>query len=177
MNRNQNSTGNIGVSSSYLKRRIPTIQLEVAKMNPTTKTGTQLTLNSKALIGTLLFRLLFGGYLMGMDQYSFNDIDSALTVLVIYGLIAIFAIMFLLGKRRGLLGIIGLDIIFITLQVGFTIATLTQTVDPGLHNAINNWWATLLMLLFSLLTLVFAIKTYREKEPPNCSLNCKVNNT
>jgi hypothetical protein len=125
----------------------------------------ELTWNSKALFTTLLFRLLFGGYLIAMDQYNFTDVDSALTVLFIYGLIGVFAALFLFGKRRGLIGIMTLDVIFITLQVVFTIATLSQTVDAGLHNVLNNWWATLLMYGFSFLTLIFAIRTYREKEP------------
>ena len=122
----------------------------------------ELTWNGKALVVTLFFRLLFGGYLIGLDQYHFNDVESALTVLLIYGLIAIFAALFLSGIKRGLIGIIGLDIIFITLQSIFTIATLAQIADAGLHDPLANWWATLLMYLFSLLTLIFAIKTYRN---------------
>ena len=122
----------------------------------------KLTGSGKALVVTLFFRLLFGGYLMGMDQYLFNDVESALTVLLIYGLIAIFATLFLLGKRRGLIGIIGLDIVFIILQSIFIIATLGQIADAGLHDPLANWWATLLMYLFSLLTLIFAIRAYRE---------------
>ena len=47
----------------------------------------ELTWNGKALVVTLLFRLLFGGYVVGMDQYHFNDLESAWTVLVIYALI------------------------------------------------------------------------------------------
>ena len=122
----------------------------------------KLTGSGKALVVTLFFRLLFGGYLMGMDQYLFNDVESALTVLLIYGLIAIFATLFLLGKRRGLIGIIGLDIVFIILQSIFIIATLGQIADAGLHDPLSNWWATVLMYLFSLLTLTFAIRAYRE---------------
>ena len=122
----------------------------------------ELTCSGKALVGTLLFRSIFGGYLIGMDQYRFNDVESALTVLLIYGLIDIFAILFLLGKRYGLLGIIGLDVVFIVIQSVFTIAALSQMTDPGLHDPVTNWWATLLMFLFSLLTLIFAFKTYRE---------------
>ncbi len=123
-----------------------------------------LTLSGKALILTLLFRLLFGGYIVGMDQYAFNDFESALTVLLIYGLLGIFAALFLLGnKKSGLLGIIGLDAVFITLQVVFTAASLSKSIDAGLHDPVSNWWATLLMVLFSLLTLVIATKTYREK--------------
>jgi hypothetical protein len=124
---------------------------------------TGLTGNGKALVATLLFRLLFGGYLIGLDQYHFNDIESALTVLLIYGLVGIFAGLFLLGKRYGILGIISLDVIFIILQSVFTIVALGQIADAGLHDPIANWWATLLMYLFSILTLIFAIKIYREK--------------
>jgi len=122
----------------------------------------KLTWSGKALVVTLFFRLLFGGYLAGMDQYSFNDVESALSVLLIYGLIGIFATLFLLGKRYGLKGIIGLDFIFIIIQSVFTIVTLRQIVDPGLHDPLVNWWATLLMYLFSLLTIIFSIRAYRE---------------
>ena len=122
----------------------------------------KLTWSGKALVVTLLFRLLFGGYLAGMDQYSFNDVESALSVLLIYGLIGIFATLFLLGKRYGLKGIIGIDIIFVILQSVFTIVTLSQIVDPGLHDPLVNWWATLLMYLFSLLTIIFSLRAYRE---------------
>jgi hypothetical protein len=121
-----------------------------------------LTKISKALVVTLLFRLLFGGYLIGMDQYRFNDVESALTVLLIYGLIGIFATMFILGTRYGLLGLIGLDAIFIVLQSVFTILTFSQIVDPGLHDPLVNWWATLLMYLFSLLTITFSLRANRE---------------
>ena len=122
----------------------------------------RLTGSGKALVVTLLFRLLFGGYLAGMDQYSFNDVESALTVLLVYGLIGIFVTLFLLGKRYGLKGIIGLDVIFIIIQSVFTIVALSQIVDPGLHDPLVNWWATLLMYLFSLLTIILSIRAYRE---------------
>ena len=122
----------------------------------------QLTWSSKALVVTLFFRLLFGGYLIGMDQYLFNDAESALTVLLIYGLIAVFAVLFLFGKRYGVMGIIGLDVVFIILQSVFIVATLGQIADAGLHDPLANWWATLLMYMFSVLTLTFAIKIYKE---------------
>jgi hypothetical protein len=125
----------------------------------------ELTWSGRALVVTLLFRMLFGGYLIGMDQYRFDDVDSASTVLLIYGLVGIFAILFLLGRRYGLLGMMGLDVIFIVLQSVFTIAALDGTVDAGLHDPVTNWWATLLMFLFSLLTLMFAFKIYRETRP------------
>ena len=118
--------------------------------------------SGKALAVTLLFRLLFGGYIAGMDQYHFTDVESALTVLLIYGLIGVFAALFLLGKRIGLIGVIGLDVVFISLQVIFTIATLSHVTDAGLHDPLANCWATLLMYLFSLLTLIFAIRVYKE---------------
>ena len=122
----------------------------------------ELTWSGKALVVTSFFRLLFGGYLIGMDQYRFNDIESALTVLLVYGLIGIFATLFLLGKRYGLIGIIGLTVIFIILESVFTIITSSQIVDAGLHDPLANWWIMLLMYLLSLLTLIFAIKIYRE---------------
>jgi|GEM_PF-1823731 len=123
-----------------------------------------LTWSGKALVVTLFFRLLFGGYLIGMDQYRVNDVESALTVLLIYGLIALFATLFISGTRYGLLGIIGLDAIFIVLQAVFTILSLSQILDPGLHDPMVNWWATLLMFLFSLLTFMFSIRIYREPQ-------------
>src|SRR5512133_3045366 len=92
------------------------------------------TWSGKGLVVTLLFRLLFGGYLIGMDQYRFNDVESALTVLLIYGLIGLIATRFICGKRDGLLGLIGLDAIFIVLQSVFTMLTLSQIVNPGLHD-------------------------------------------
>ena len=121
-----------------------------------------LTRSGKALVVTLLFRLLFGGYLIGMDQYRFNDVESALTVLLTYGLFGIFAALFLLGKRYGLIGVMGLEVIFIIVQSIFLIVTVGQIVDAGLHDPLVNWWVTLLMYLFSLLTLIFSIRVYRE---------------
>jgi hypothetical protein len=122
----------------------------------------ELKWNAKALMVTLLFRLLFGGYVVSMDQYLFNDIDSALTVLIIYLLIGIFATLFLMGKRYGLLGIMGLESIFIILNSVFIVLTLGQIADPGMHDPLSNWWATVLRYLFSLLTLTLAFKVYRE---------------
>ena len=73
----------------------------------------ELTWNVKALFVTLMFRLLFGGYVVAMDQYQFNDLDSAMTVVMIYALIAVFASLFLFGKKVGLVGIIALEAIFL----------------------------------------------------------------
>ena len=35
-----------------------------------------LTSSGKALVVTQLFRLLFGGYLIGLDQYHYNDLET-----------------------------------------------------------------------------------------------------
>lgn len=125
----------------------------------------ELTWSGKALVVTLLFRLLFGGYLIGTDLYNYHDAGSALTVLLIYGLIGIFATLYISGKKYGLIGIIALDVVFIISQSVFTFVTLSQMVDAGLHDPLANWWAALLMCLLSLLTLTFAIITYRESRP------------
>jgi hypothetical protein len=121
----------------------------------------ELTRSGKALVVTLFFRLLFGGYLIGTDLYNYHDADSALTVLLIYGLIGIFAALFISGKKYGLMGIIALDVVFIVSQSVFTVLALSQMVDAGLHDPIANWWTALLMYLFSLLTLIFATEIYR----------------
>jgi hypothetical protein len=134
----------------------------------------EFTWNGKALVVTLLFQLLFGGYLIGMDLYNYHDAESAFTVLLIYGLIGIFATLFISGKKYGLIGIIGLDVIFIISQSVFTFITLSQMVDAGLHDPLANWWAALMMYMFSLLTLRFAIKTYRESRPSSHILRSTV---
>ena len=121
-----------------------------------------LSRNGKALIVTMLFFLLFGGYLIGLDLYHFNDVESALTVLFIYVLFGIFTTLFLFGKRHGLFGLMALDIIFIILQTIFVIISLSQITNVGLHNPLANWWATLFMYLFSLLTLMFSVRVYKE---------------
>lgn len=122
----------------------------------------QLTWNSKALLATLLFRLLFGGYVVAMDQYSFNDTESAITVVVIYALIATFATLFLFGQRIGLLGLIGLETVFLALNSVFLVLSLAQITDPGLHSPLDNWWATILRYGFSVFTLVWSVKAYKE---------------
>jgi hypothetical protein len=122
-----------------------------------------LTGNGVALVVTQLFRLLFGGFLIGKDLYDFLDPESALTVLLIYVLIGIFAALFLLGKRHGVTGLMVLSVVLIIMQSIYIVVYLAQTtIDPSLHDPFANWWATLLNYLFPLLTLVFAIKVNRE---------------
>ncbi|NOR39298.1 MAG: hypothetical protein GQ580_06910 [Candidatus Thorarchaeota archaeon] len=123
----------------------------------------RLTGNGIALVVTQLFRLLFGGFLIGKDLYDFLDPESALTVLVIYVLIGILTTLFLLGKRYGVTGLIVLSVVLIIMQSIYIIAFFSQTtIDPSWHDPVANWWATVLNFLFPLLTLVFAIKVYRE---------------
>ena len=118
-----------------------------------------------ALVVTQLFRLLFGGYLIGLDQFHYTDLESAYSVLFIYVLIGIFTTLYLLGKRKsGLLGLIALSVILIVMQSLYIIIYFsTPTPDPSWHNPLFQWWATVSNFLFPLLTLGFAIKVYRGK--------------
>jgi len=122
----------------------------------------ELTRNGKVVVVTSLFRMIFGGYLIGNDLYRFNDANSALEVLLIYGVISLFATLFIVGKKYGLLGLIGMDILFIGSQIVFTILSVSKLVDPGLHDPLTNWWSLLLMFSFSLLTLIFSLRAFRE---------------
>ena len=125
----------------------------------------ELTRNGKVVVVTSLFRMIFGGYLIGNDLYRFNDANSALQVLLIYGVIGLFAALFIVSKRHGrfgLLGLIGWDALFIGAQFVFTFLSITKLTDPGLHDPLTNWWSLLLMFSFSLLTLIFSLRAYRE---------------
>lgn len=122
----------------------------------------KLTSSGKALIVTMLFQLLFGGYLTAKDFYAYDDIGSALTVLVIYGLLGVFTSMFLFGKRLGLAGVLWLSTILIIFHTVFFIISLGP-VNAGVHDPLANWWATLLRYPFFLLTLIFSIRIYRER--------------
>ena len=122
----------------------------------------ELSGSGKALVVTLLFRLLFGGYLIGKDQYYYNDIESALTVLLLNVLLGIFATLFLVGKKHGLIGIMGLSAFIIISQSIFLIVTLGQTTDVQVHEPVANWWAIMLYYISSLLTLMFSLRVYRE---------------
>ena len=123
-----------------------------------------LTGSGKALVVTMLFQLLFGGYLTAQDYYAYNDTGSALTVLGIYGLLGVFTAMFLFGKRLGLAGILWLSTILITFHTVFIIISFGP-VDAGSHDPTANLWATLLRYPFFLLTLIFCIRIYRERRP------------
>ena len=122
----------------------------------------KLTSNGKALVITMLFQLLFGGYLAAKDFYAYDDAGSALTVLVIYVLLGVFTAVFLFGKRLGLAGILWLSTILITFHTVFIIMSF-GAVDAGLHDPMANWWSTLLRYPFFLLTLIFSIRIYGER--------------
>ena len=124
-----------------------------------------LSRNGKALVIIVLFNLSFGGFLVWMDLYRFNDAGSATTVLIIYVLTALFAALFLSGKPIGLKALIGLEVFFIIMQTIFVVASLSQVADAGLHNPVDNWWTAILQYLFNALTLIFAVRTYKELAP------------
>ena len=122
----------------------------------------ELTWNGKALLATLLFRLLFGGYIVAMDQYSFNDPESAVTVAVTYALIAALAVLFLFGQKIGIMGLLGFEAVYFVINLVFLVMSLGQVIDPGMHSPTDNVWTTILRFVFSGLTLVLSFKTYKE---------------
>lgn len=123
----------------------------------------KLTGSGKALVVTMLFQSIFGGYLAGKDLYDYNDPGSALTVLAIYILLGVFTAWFLFGKRVGFSGILGLSTILIIFHTVFIFITFFGQVDAGLHDPLKNWWATLLRYPFFLLTLIFSLRIRRER--------------
>jgi hypothetical protein len=121
----------------------------------------KLTSSGKALVVTMLFQLLFGGYLAAKDFYAYEDATSTLTVLIIYLLLGVFTAMFLFGKRLGLVGILWQSTILIIFHSVFIFIS-AGPLDAGVHDPLANWWATLLRYPFFLLTLIFYIKVSRE---------------
>ena len=123
----------------------------------------RLSRNGITLVVILMFCLLLGGYFIGMDLYHYNDPDSAMSVLVLYSLMGIFGALFLLGKRYGLVGLMGLSVFLMVAQVIYVIMFIAQTAtEPGWHDPSANWFVTGLDILFSLLVLVFSFKVYKE---------------
>ena len=124
------------------------------------KQAEALTSSGIALVVTQLFRMIFGGYLIGLDQFHYNDVESALSVLVIYVIIGIFTALFLMGKRKsGLVGLIALSAFLIVMQSIYIVMFFSQTtIDPSWHDPVANWWASVLYYVFSTLTIVYAIK-------------------
>jgi hypothetical protein len=122
----------------------------------------ELKKNGKILIVITLFRLLFGGYLVGNDLYLFSDAESTLQVLIIYALIGLLATLVIAGKRFALFCLIGLDILFLIAQLTFTILSLSNLLDPGLNDPLTNWWSSILMVFLSLKSLIISFKAIRE---------------
>jgi hypothetical protein len=116
----------------------------------------------RIVLATSLFRLLYGGYLIGSDLYRFDDGNSALQVLFIYTLIGLFTTLFISGKKSGLFCLIVLDVLFIIAQATFMILSMSKLIDPGLHDPLTNWWSMSLMVFFSLISLIFSLKTIKE---------------
>ncbi len=97
-----------------------------------------------------------------MDQYLFNDTDSALTVIGIYGLTGLFFSLYLFGKRLGLKALMGLEAIMLGMNLLYTVGSVTQMFDPGLHDPLSSTWLTLTQILFSALTLFLTIKVSND---------------
>ena len=123
-----------------------------------------LTRSGIALVVTQLFRLLFGGYLIGFDMYYYNDLESAVSVFLIYVIVGILTTLFLLNKKKpGLIGLIALSVVLIIMQSLYIMVYFsTPTPDPSWHNPIPSWWATVSNYAFPILTLVFAMKVIKE---------------
>ena len=119
-----------------------------------------------ALVVTQLFRMLFGGYLAGLDQFYYNDLESVWTVFGTYVLIGILTALFLVGRRRpGLLGLIALSVILVIMESLYIFIYVTAPVpDPSWHDPFASWWALVSNYAFPLLTLLLALRVYREKQ-------------
>ncbi|MFX1482166.1 MAG: hypothetical protein ACFFCP_03150 [Promethearchaeota archaeon] len=123
-----------------------------------------LTTSAIVLVVIQLFRLLFGGYLIGLDQFHYNDPESAISVFLIYAVVGILTALFLKGRRKiGLFGLIALSVILLIMESVYVVVYVSQaTPDPSWHSPFAIWWATVSNFLFPLLTLAFAFKVYRE---------------
>ena len=123
-----------------------------------------LTSNGIFLVVTQLFRLLFGGYLAGLDQFHYNDLESAWTVFLIYIIIGILTALFLWGRKKpGLVGLIALSVLLLLMESVYMIVYFAAPIpDPSWHDPTAILWATGANYLFPLLTLFLAIKVYRE---------------
>jgi hypothetical protein len=140
---------------------------EVERMNDLDhKQLTVLTNNGIALVAIQFVRILLGGYTIGLDQFHYADLDSALTVLVLYGVITILTIFFLLGRRKiAIYGLIGISAFFFVMESIYMIVYFTQTtIDPSFHDPLFLPWLTALKFVLPLLTIVFAILVNREAQ-------------
>lgn len=98
-----------------------------------------------------------------MDLYYYNDPESAISVLALYGLMGIFGVLFLSGRRYGLLGLMILSGFLLIAELVYVAMFLTQTSNgSGWHDPSANCVTTIADSLFSLLILVFSFKVYKE---------------
>ena len=132
-------------------------------MNDTTQME-GLTISGIALVVVQLFRLLFGGYLIGYDLYHYIDLESALSVLLIYVIISVLTALFLIGKKKaGLVGLIVLSVLLLLMETVYMIVYFAAPIpDQSWHDPTAVLWATGANYLFPLLTLFLAIKVYGE---------------
>ena len=123
-----------------------------------------LTASGVALVATQIFRLMFGGYTIGLDHFHYNDPESAMSVLVIYGIIGVLTILFLMGKRKyGIYGLIAISVLLLVLQSIYIVAYFSQsTINPNLHSPLAFPLITGLKYVFPLLTILFAYLVSRE---------------
>ena len=123
------------------------------------------TSNAKYLTIILFFRFLFGGYIAGMDQYLFNDIESARTVILIHALMGVLFSLYLFGRRIGIKALMYVEAIYLLLNLVYSALSIGQVFDPGLHDPLADVWLTLMQVMFSVLTLYYSIKVNREINP------------
>ncbi len=130
---------------------------------PDSQASLGLTRATIALVVIQIFRLLFGGYLVGLDQFHYNDLESAFTVFMIYGIIGLLTALLLLGKKRVALGgLIVLSIVLLLMESVYMAVYFSQAIpNPSLHDPTAIWWATVANYIFPLLTLVLAIEEFR----------------
>ena len=123
------------------------------------------TRNAKYLTIILFFQLLFGGYIAGMDQYLFNDIDSARTVILIHALMGALFSMYLFGRKIGIKALMYVEAIYLLLNLAYSALSIGQVFDPGLHDPLADVWLTVMQVMLSVLALYYTIKVNREINP------------
>jgi len=123
----------------------------------------ELSAAGKAFVLTLGIRLVFGLYLALNDHFNYRDTGSAVTVLGIYALLAVFTVMFLYGRRSGLYLALGLSAVLILAHTIFTVMDLANLTDSGPHSVYNNPWPTALRYLFFLATFGLGARLWFER--------------
>jgi len=115
------------------------------------------TRNVKYLTIILLFRLLFGGYIAGMDQFLFKDPESARTVVMIHGLIGALFSLYLMGRSSGIRALMYLEAVYLFANLLYSALSILKVIEPGLHDPLSNIWLTIVQIAFSALTLYITV--------------------